>query len=115
MPRAQIARVILAARMEITRKAERTEQTRQSYDKLFMENTLLRIAGALFCHDAKRAPTRTQEIELNKGVKEKNIVIRPDPNLGQPGPFAHKVFIALIKKHSDCGRPIQKEVSFTKR
>jgi hypothetical protein len=101
--------------MEITRKAERAEQTRRSYDKLFMENTLLRIAGALFCHDPKRAPTRTQEIELNRGVKEKTIVIRPDPRLGQPGPFAHKVFVALIKKHSDYGRPVQKEVSFTKR
>ena len=32
--------------MEVTRKAERAEQTRQSYDKLFMENTLLRIAGS---------------------------------------------------------------------
>ena len=48
-------------------------------------------------------------------VKEKNIVIRPDPRLGQPGPLAHKVFVALIKKHSDYGRPVQKEISFTKR
>src|SRR5208282_4522462 len=29
-------------------------------DKLYMENTLLRVAGALFCHDAKRAPTHTK-------------------------------------------------------
>ena len=48
-------------------------------DKLYMENTLLRVAGALFCHDAKRAPTHTEQIELNRGVAEKNIVIRPDP------------------------------------
>ncbi len=101
--------------MEANRSTDRTEQTKKSHDKLFMENTLLRIAGALFCHDAKRAPTRIQEIELNKGVKEKNIVIRPDPRLGQPGPLAHKVFVALLKKHSDYGRPIQKEISFTKR
>jgi Replication initiator protein A len=101
--------------MEANRSADRAEHTKQSHDKLYMENTLLRVAGALFCHDAKRAPTRTQEIELNKGVKEKNIVIRPDPRLGQPGPLAHKVFVALIKKHSDYGRPIQKEISFTKR
>lgn len=101
--------------MEANRSAQRAEQKKQSHDKLFMENTLLRIAGALFCHDAKRAPTRTQEIELNRGVKEKTIVIRPDPRLGQPGPLAHKVFVALIKKHSDYGRPVQKEVSFTKR
>jgi len=80
-----------------------------------MENTLLRVAGALFCHDAKRASSRTQEIELNKGVADKNIVVRPDPRLGQPGPLAHKIFVALIKKHSNYGRPIQAEVSFTKR
>jgi hypothetical protein len=84
-------------------------------DKLYMENTLLRVAGALFCHDAKRASSRTQGIELNKGVADKNIVLRPDPRLGQPGPLAHKIFVALIKKHSNYGRPIRAEVSFTKR
>ena len=80
-----------------------------------MENTLLRVAGALFCHDAKRAPAHTKQIELNRGVAEKNIVIRPDPKLGQPGPLAHKIFVALIKKHSGYGRPTQADVSFTKR
>jgi hypothetical protein len=65
-----------------------------------MENTLLRVAGALFCHDAKRALTHTKQIELNRGVAENNIVIRPDPKLGQPGPLAPKIFVALIKKHS---------------
>ena len=80
-----------------------------------MENTLLRVAGALFCHDAKRAPTHTKQIELNRGVAEKNIVIRPDPKLGQPGPLAHKIFVALIKKHSGYGRSTQADVSFTKR
>ena len=83
--------------------------------KLYMENTLLRVAGALFCHDAKRAPTHTKQIELNRGVAEKNIIIRPDPKLGQPGPLAHKIFVALIKKHSGYGRPTQADVSFTKR
>ncbi len=83
--------------------------------KLYMENTLLRVAGALFCHDAKRAPTRTGEIRLNRGVPEKGIVIRPDPKLGQPGPLAHKLFVALIKKHSGYGRPVPSEISFSKR
>jgi hypothetical protein len=101
--------------MEIAKNAKTTEQPSQSYDKLYMENTLLRIAGALFSHDAKRASTRTQDIELNKGIKEKNIVIRPDARLGQPGQLSHKIFVALIKKHSDCGRPVQKEISFTRR
>ncbi len=99
---------------ETARAAERAQSVQQT-DKLYMENTLLRVAGALFCHDAKRAPTHTKEIELNRGVDEKNIVIRPDPKLGQPGPLAHKIFVALIKKHSGYGRPIQNEVSFTKR
>jgi hypothetical protein len=80
-----------------------------------MENTLLRVSGALFCHDPKRAASRTEEIVLNKGVVEKAITVRPDPRLGQPGPLAHKLFIALIKKHSEYGRPVRGEVSFTKR
>src|SRR5947208_6878628 len=101
--------------METARETAGAEQTAQSHDRFYMENTLLRIAGALFSHDAKRASTRTQEIELNKGIKGKHIVIRPDPRLGQPGQLAHKIFVALIKKHSDCGRPVQKEISFTRR
>src|SRR5271157_3894892 len=83
--------------------------------KLYMESTLLRIAGALFCHDPKNAGKRTGEIELNRGVIDKHIVIRPDPRLGQPGPLAHKMFVALLKKHSDYGKPIRKEISFTRR
>src|SRR3981189_3316531 len=101
--------------MRATARAAETKQPVQQSDKLYMENTLLRVAGALFCHDAKRASSRTQEIELNKGVADKNIVVRPDSRLGQPGPLAHKIFVALIKKHSNYGRPIQAEVSFTKR
>ena len=97
-----------------TRAAETSEPVQQT-EKLYIENTLLRVAGALFCHDAKRAPTHTKQIELNRGVAEKNIVIRPDPKLGQPGPLAHKIFVALIKKHSGYGRPTQADVSFTKR
>ena len=58
---------------------------------------------------------RTQEIELGSGGSEKTIVIRPDLKLGQPGQLAHKIFIAILKKHSDYGRPIRKEVSFTRR
>jgi hypothetical protein len=86
-----------------------------THDKLYMENTLLRVSGALFCHDAKRASTRTNEIDLNRGVADRHITIRPDPRLGQPGPLAHKVFVALIKKHSGYGRPVPKEISFTRR
>ncbi len=101
--------------MTATARAAETSEPVQQTDKLYMENTLLRVAGALFCHDRKRAPIRTEQIELNRGVAEKNIVIRPDPKLGQPGPLAHKIFVALIKKHSGYGRPTQADVSFTKR
>jgi hypothetical protein len=98
-----------------TRAARGAVPAAAAAEKLYMENTLLRVAGALFCHDAKRAPSHTEQIELNSGVAEKNIVIRPDPKLGQPGPLAHQVFVALIKKHSGYGRPTQADVSFTKR
>src|ERR1700681_938635 len=101
--------------METTHRAGKLRQHGEAIAKLYMENTLLRIAGALFCHDPKRASTRTGKIELNRGTTDKHIVIRPDPEFGQPGQLAHKVFVALIKKHSDYGRPIQKQVSFTKR
>ncbi|MHB8885962.1 MAG: hypothetical protein ACYC5H_12970 [Methylovirgula sp.] len=76
---------------------------------------MLRIAGALFCHDRKMAGKRMGEIELNKGIPEKHIVIRPDPKLGQPGPLAHKIFVALVKKHSDYGRPVRNQIHFTRR
>ena len=101
--------------MKVEQCTDNASAAGKSADKLYMENTLLRVSGALFCHDAKQAPKRTQEIELNKGVADKAIVIRPDTRLGQPGPLAHKIFVALLKKHSDYGRPVQSEVSFTKR
>jgi hypothetical protein len=101
--------------MKVAQRTETASTEGKPSEKLYMENTLLRIAGALFCHDPKRASTRTGTIELNTGVVDKRIVIRPDPEFGQPGQLAHKVFVALIKKHSDYGRPIQKQVSFTKR
>jgi len=98
--------------------AQKTKSARQQarpVEKLYMENTLLRVAGALFCHDQKRAATHTHEIELNRGVKDKRILVRPNPRYGQPGPLAHKVFVAIIKKHSDYGRPVRDEVSFSQR
>jgi len=89
--------------------------TPELIEKIYMENTLLRVSGALFCHDAKLSSTRSDKIELNRGDQEKRIVIEPHPNYGQPGPLAHKIFVALIKKHSDYGRPVPDEVSFSKR
>jgi len=109
-----ILRAILIRLMKATARAA-GEQSVLSADKLYMENTLLRVAGALFCHDAKRAATHIEKIELNKGLSEKSITIRPDPELGQPGPLAHKIFVALIKKHSAYGRRPQADISFSKR
>src|ERR1700722_2283725 len=100
--------------MELSAEIKRPEDAIE-IEKLYMEATLLRISGAMFCHDAKRAATRTDVITLNKGVGEKLIVIEPHPKFGQPGPLAHKIFIALLKKHSDYGRPHPHDVSFTKR
>src|SRR5215210_902315 len=96
-------------------EGERATTQPSRSDKLYLENNLLRIAGALFCHDPKRAALRTGEIQLNTAIPEKRITIRPDPTLGQPGQLAHKIFVALIKKHSDYGRPVSNEISFTRR
>ena len=94
---------------------QESSETPELAQKIYMENTLLRVSGAMFCHDAKRASSRTGKIEISRGEKERHIIIRPDPEFGQPGPLAHKVFVALIKKHSDYGRPAPEEVSFTRR
>ena len=101
--------------MEIKQCSDTAPKEAQQSDKLYIENTLLRVSGALFCHDAKRAATRTAAFELNCGLDDRHITIRPDPRLGQPGPLAHKVFVALIKKHSCYGRPAPSEISFTRR
>ena len=93
----------------------KAQSAAQPTEKIYMENTLLRVAGALFCHDAKRARGSAERIELNRGLRDWNLVIDPHPNFGRPGPLAHKVFVAIIKKHSDYGRPVQGEVSFTRR
>jgi hypothetical protein len=89
------------------RKADVARQVQQT-EKLYMENTLLRVAGALFCHDPKREAMRTEEIELGSGTSEKTIVISPDPTLGQPGQLAHKIFIALLKETLGLWPPNQK-------
>ena len=73
--------------------------TVQSIDKVFMENTLLRVTGALFCHDIKRASTRVEPITLNPGIDGKLIKIRPDPELGQPGPARPQ---SLCRAHQEA-------------
>jgi hypothetical protein len=104
----------MALREKQTEIADATAASDRA-EKFYMENTLLRVSGALFCHDAKSASSRIKKIELSRGEKERHITLRPDPEYGQPGPLAHKIFVALIKKHSDYGRPVPEEVSFTRR
>jgi len=60
--------------MQEKNPADRTRHAHRA-DKLYMESNLLRIAGALFCHDQKVAGKRIAEIELNAGVIEKHITL----------------------------------------
>ena len=102
----------LVTRMEAT---QRTESQRQQTEPVYLESTLLRVFGVLFCHDPKRARSRSGKIEINRGVAEKGIAVRFDPEYAQPGPFAHKVAMAVIRKQSGFGRPAQKSISFSQR
>ena len=94
---------------------QRTDNQRQQAEPVYLESTLLRVFGVLFCHDPKRARSRTGKIEINRGVAEKGIAVRFDPEYAQPGPFAHKVAMAVIRKQSGFGRPAQKAISFSQR
>src|SRR4051812_32137058 len=96
--------------------ATKTSDTRQlTAEPVYLESTLLRVFGVLFCHDPKRARSRTGKIEINRGVAEKGIAVRFDPEYAQPGPFAHKVAMAVIRKQSNFGRPAHKSISFSQR
>jgi hypothetical protein len=99
--------------MEATQSTDNLPQ--QPAEPVYLESTLLRVFGVLFCHDPKRARTRTGKIEINRGVAEKGIAVRFDPEYAQPGPFAHKVAMAVIRKQSGFGRPAQKSISFSQR
>jgi hypothetical protein len=94
---------------------QRTDNLRQQAEPVYLESTLLRVFGVLFCHDPKRARSRSGKIEINRGVAEKGISVRFDPEYAQPGPFAHKVAMAVIRKQSGFGRPAQKSISFSQR
>jgi hypothetical protein len=99
--------------MEATQRTDNARQ--QPAEPVYLESTLLRVFGVLFCHDPKRARSRTGKIEINRGVAEKGIAVRFDPEYAQPGPFAHKVAMAVIRKQSGFGRPAQRAISFSQR
>jgi Replication initiator protein A len=98
-----------------TTKSSTENTSATTTDKLYMENTLLRVFGVLFCHDPKRARTRTGVLEVERGLEDKRITIRLDSEYHQPGPFAHKIALAIIKKQSGYGRPVQRDISFSQR
>jgi hypothetical protein len=91
-------------------EAQRTDTQRQQAEPSILKALCFRVFGVLFCHDPKRARSRTGKIEINRGVAEKGIAVRVDPEYAQPGPFAHKVAMAVIRKQSAFGRPAQKAI-----
>ncbi|MCX7310029.1 MAG: replication initiator protein A, partial [Afipia sp.] len=101
--------------MEPAQRQSKVDQGAQVAEPVYLENTLLRVFGVLFCHDPKRARLRSGTIAINRGVREKNVAVRLDAEYGQPGPFAHKVAMAIIRKQSGFGRPAQKQISFSQR
>jgi len=81
-----------------------------------MENTLLRVAGALFCHDPKRRFDANRDNRTQQGRCRKAHRHPPGPGIRTAwATCTQSVRSRFIKKHSDYGRPIQKQVSFTKR
>ena len=90
-----------------------TVQAPEKIERLFMENNLLRIMGYLFCHDPRAAVKHTEPITGIDKVFKKQISIEPNPNYGQPGPADFKVFLAILKKLSDYGRPVPNKVYFS--
>lgn len=101
--------------MEATQQTKSAASSASAAEPVYLENTLLRVFGVLFCHDPKRARQRTGTIAINRGVKEKNVAVRLDAEYGQPGPFAHKVAMAILRKQSSFGRPAQQQISFSQR
>ncbi|KRQ09136.1 replication initiator protein A [Bradyrhizobium manausense] len=99
--------------MEATTRTD--NQRHLAAEAVYLESTLLRVFGVLFCHDPKRARTRTGKVEINRGVAEKGITVRLDPEYAQPGPFAHKVAMAILRKQSRFGSPAQNRISFSQR
>src|ERR1700716_2876587 len=68
--------------MEATKSSDQVRQ--QPVEPVYLESTLLRVFGVLFCHDPKRARSRAGKIEINRGVVEKGITVRFDQEYAQP-------------------------------
>jgi hypothetical protein len=91
-----------------------THNAPQRVERLFMENNLLRIMGFLFCHDKRVASAHTAALTNIEELVKHPITIEPHPTYGQPGPGHFKVFLAILKKLSDYGRPVPNKVYFSR-
>ena len=64
--------------MAVQQEQSSAQQATQPSDKLYMENTLLRVFGVLFCHDPKRARTRSGKIEVNSSLLTAVLYDKPE-------------------------------------
>ncbi len=80
-----------------------------------MENNLLRVMGYLFCHDPRAAATHVEPITDIDKIAKRQVTIEPHPSYGQPGPADFKIFLAILKKLSDYGRPVPNKVYFSQQ
>jgi hypothetical protein len=99
---------------EATTTEKLTRDTSQVVERLFMENNLLRVMGFMFCHDKRAASTNTAAFTTIEELVKRPITIEPHPTYGQPGPGHFKVFMAILKKLSDYGRPVPNKVYFSR-
>jgi hypothetical protein len=84
-------------------------------ERLFMENNLLRVIGYVFCHDPRAAVAHVEPITDIDKIAKRQVTIEPHPSYGQPGPADFKVFLAILKKLSDYGRPVPNKVYFSQQ
>src|ERR1700674_4214312 len=100
---------------ETTKTNEEVGATPVRVERMFMENNLLRVMGFLFCHDKRAASGHTTALTTIEELVRRPIAIEPHPTYGQPGPGHFKVFVAILKKLSDYGRPFRTRSIFRVR
>jgi hypothetical protein len=83
-------------------------------DRIFLENNLLRVMGFLFCHDKRTASRHIDSFTTIEELVKRPITIQPHSSYGQPGPGHFKLFLAIMKKLSDYGRPVPNNVYFSR-
>lgn len=90
-------------------------------EKFYHEINLLRIEGHYFCFNPKESTKKVntlsliEKIKTPEGLIEHPITIDPSNKYGRPSVLAYKILQAIIKKHSDYGRPFPNGVPFSQR